>query len=1107
MASGTEQQQILDIKVRYEDAINGIIKYKDNIDQLKAAIKELKQQEKDGTISTKEAKQQTEAISASIKEYQYNVRTLQKEIQNNIRQEQQQEGSLKQLRAELSNATKAFDELSRSEREGAKGKALQKHINDITNELKEAEEATQRFYRNVGNYEGAINNAIFGNSQFGQSLKGIVDMAGSGKGMSGIMTELTSKTKAFGSAVVSMVSNPYFLALAGVAGAGMAFKWFYDYNKGLLEATRLTKEFLGVSGDTLKAIRNEIQATADAYGKDFKETLEGVDALMSQYKLSASEALQVMNDGFASGADLNGDMIAKIQQYAPAFHDAGIQASELVAILQQTRSGIFSDKGLDLISMASKRIREMSTSTASSLDAIGISSKQVQKDLADGSKNIFQVIQEISAKLQTLPGESQEVGAVLKDVFGKQGAAGGLEMIKSLADMTTSLEEVKKQTGEWGEIMEAQKTATAELNNAMSALFDISDNGFEGMIASVKLLATKWLTSLLKGTINLINYFIDLYNNSTLIRGGIQSMIFQFKALWNTCKLIFNLIVDGLKSVGRQLMGLVDILEGAITLDVDKMAKGVKEIMSNGAKTFKEVATDFKNWGYDTGKAYIDSLNNTLKNAKIAHIEIPKLDAAGADAATTTTATGTTANNGGSGKGGKSSKTSKTSSGTSTTEQAKKEQEELRKAEDLLSQLIVQTMEQRREQIARLYDRQIEDLQKRLETEKNLTITAKQAINVQIQALTQIRNKKISELEVTARDEDIKREQTYIEMRLAVVKKGSDDAYQLTMSKIENERQLALDAANQEVVSEEDRQRNILLINQKYNKMIEDADAEHQNLLIQQQTDAIKKQYEQKMLQSSVDNNGNDEITQLQLDMEMKQQLLEQAQQMEGESIEAFNARKLQLEKDYQASKKTLADKEVEIEKTKADAIAGCIGGVQQVAEAFSSQSKAMAKASKVLALAEIAINTGVALAQGIKQAQSVPFPANIAAIATTVTTILANVASAVKTVQGAKFATGGLVQGEGTGTSDSIPARLSNGESVMTAQATSMFSPILSAFNQLGGGVPIVVNGGQSQMGMDMLAAAVAQGYMMAPRPVVSVEEITQTQQRVETIENIGKI
>lgn len=41
-----DKQQILDIKVKYEDAIYGIIRYKEKIDQLKASIKDLQQQEK-----------------------------------------------------------------------------------------------------------------------------------------------------------------------------------------------------------------------------------------------------------------------------------------------------------------------------------------------------------------------------------------------------------------------------------------------------------------------------------------------------------------------------------------------------------------------------------------------------------------------------------------------------------------------------------------------------------------------------------------------------------------------------------------------------------------------------------------------------------------------------------------------------------------------------------------------------------------------------------------------------------------------------------------------------------------------------------------------------
>jgi|GEM_PF-3280731 hypothetical protein len=50
-------------------------------------------------------------------------------------------------------------------------------------------------------------------------------------------------------------------------------------------------------------------------------------------------------------------------------------------------------------------------------------------------------------------------------------------------------------------------------------------------------------------------------------------------------------------------------------------------------------------------------------------------------------------------------------------------------------------------------------------------------------------------------------------------------------------------------------------------------------------------------------------------------------------------------------------------------------------------------------------------------------------------------------------MATGGLVQGIGGPKSDLIPAMLSNGESVINAKSTSLFRPLLSSINSIGGG------------------------------------------------------
>lgn len=189
-----------------------------------------------------------------------------------------------------------------------------------------------------------------------------------------------------------------------------------------------------------------------------------------------------------------------------------------------------------------------------------------------------------------------------------------------------------------------------------------------------------------------------------------------------------------------------------------------------------------------------------------------------------------------------------------------------------------------------------------------------------------------------------------------------------------------------------------------------------------------------------------------------------------------------------------------------AHAFASVAGSIAGMLQTFGEENRELARLSKVIALAQIAIETGVATAKGISAAMSVPFPANLAAIATTITTIISGMTSAISTVKGAKFASGGLVVGPGTATSDSIPARLSNGESVMNARSTAMFGPLLSSLNQAGGGVAFNPAAGGQREGYEFLAAAVAAG-MKNVNLHVGVDEITRVQDRVGQIKDISTI
>ena len=92
------------------------------------------------------------------------------------------------------------------------------------------------------------------------------------------------------------------------------------------------------------------------------------------------------------------------------------------------------------------------------------------------------------------------------------------------------------------------------------------------------------------------------------------------------------------------------------------------------------------------------------------------------------------------------------------------------------------------------------------------------------------------------------------------------------------------------------------------------------------------------------------------------------------------------------------------------------------------------------------------------------------------------------------KFASGGYVTGQGTSTSDSIPAMLSNGESVINANSTAMFGGLLNQINQAGGGAPIQTPGGNSG------ATPIIKTYVVA-------SDMTSQQEADKRIKDIAKI
>lgn len=1039
----SEEQRILDIKVKYKDAIQSIASYKKKIDELKAAEAELKEQKKAGAITDEEYQKQMVATDSVITQYKDNIRVLRKELQNNLRQEQENEGSLKSLRAQLSNATKAYDEMSRAERDSSKGQEMQEHIQDLIEELKEAEEATGRFQRSVGSYYDSMMKAaddLQNTEFFGFD---VVDDTGIGKvmEMGKSVEDLKVKFGALKNTALSLLTNPYFLAMAGVAGVGMAFKWWYDYNKGLMEATRLTKQFTGLTGNEMKSVRNEVLAVSNTFGLEFTETMQSANTMSKAFGISVSESLKIMQDGLVSGANANGEFLDTIKEYPRYFKEAGLSAEEMVAIsTQATKEGIFSDKGVDTIKEGNIRLREMTTATAAALDGIGISSKQVQKDLQDGNKTTFQVMQEVANKLKELPQSSAAVGSAIANIFGGPGEDAGLAYIEMLGNIELDMDKVKAKSGDLAKAQEDELNATKELQDAMASLFDYTGGGFENMKAQLSTIAKKSLTAVIKGVVQAINYFIDWYNDSLLLRGIINALGTSFRLMWNAIKLVCNLGIDAFKRMGFAAKGMLDILEGIVTFDLSKAQKGFKEIFDISG-TIKEAWHDIKNAGIEIGNSFADGFENTV-NGRLNHLKLANLDGGAASIEPTNGNKGTTpaAAKGNTTKT-KAQRAKEQAEAKEEAERRKKQEKELQEAIALIQyKYNEQVMDAKKRYLAGMYDNERDYSNDLEQLEKNMVA---RSIDAYV-AAGQIGAEKAQEMQVKLLD--------------IMIKAKAD---------LKNQAKEIVDELNKEFEDAEKARKDADIMNGGTGEEDDTAKLERYKAFLEQK------------------------LATTQENVEAQKQLHKELHDTEIELKEDSNKKQAQL-----------SSKQLE---TMAQMISTMGDGL---ADFFSEQDKSLhsfLKSMLTSLLDAIKIAIDAYYAQILAKEIASKSWAGVASTAALMALINAAFAGAKAAIKG--FSTGGYVQGAGTGTSDSIPARLSNGESVMTAKATSMFSPILSAFNQLGGGVPIVVSGNQSNIGIDMLAAAVAKGYSMAPRPVVSVEDINKTQRRVKTIESLAAI
>ena len=308
--------------------------------------------------------------------------------------------SLNSMRSDLNKLLHEFDNTDRS---SPKIKSLTKDIQRLQAEIKDAEQATGRFQRNVGNY--------------GDALKGLGDKLRSAdfKGAAGDAKDLFGTIGAGGVA----------LGAAGIAAAAVG--------KGLYEATNSAMAF----NKELKALaaENRLDIASKDVGKLKQQALD----VAGVYGVMADEVVKAQNAMLKAGADVNTTLGATPAVLALATA-GGLQLSDAADLVARSltqfnidgeqagsvadmfaKAANMSTSGVDTLAVAMKYLSPLSKTLKADLgDLLGVAAELDQLGFGGEQASKFATgLNRLASPTKEAQGMIEQLGLKAYDARGK----------------------------------------------------------------------------------------------------------------------------------------------------------------------------------------------------------------------------------------------------------------------------------------------------------------------------------------------------------------------------------------------------------------------------------------------------------------------------------------------------------------------------------------------------------------------------------------------------------------------------------------------------------------------------------------------------------------
>lgn len=353
---------------------------------------------------------------------------------------------------------------------------------------------------------------------------------------------------------------------------------------------------------TLENITSQGLILEEMYGISMEESLRGVNSLMNNFGMSATEAMDFLIAGTQGGLDKTNELGDNLSEYSGKFAQAGYSAQEYFQLLQNGLDGgaYNLDKVNDAINEVTTRLVDGTVA-----DAIGIYSTKTQ-DLftawQNGGATQKEVIDSIVSDIAGCQNQQEQLN-MAATAFGTMAEDGSAKFITSLTTIGDSYDDVT------GKAAKFQEDTTTEEQKAEAAMRKLSDALIETgeSIQEILIPILEAITPIIQDIASWFSGLSDTTKTIIVVIGGVAAAITALLPIISVVSMAITTAGGAMAFLTGTLLPVIGIITGVIAA----IAAIIVAVKNWGAITdwLSEKWNSFKDWFTELW----DTISNTIK--------------------------------------------------------------------------------------------------------------------------------------------------------------------------------------------------------------------------------------------------------------------------------------------------------------------------------------------------------------------------------------------------------------------------------------------------------------------------------------------------------------